>query len=118
MAAGPISERNQGDWRGPAGNGPRGAGRPRLGPAVFPRGWEIGSPRRAGDRPLCLLGAGSRVQTEACRCDALSNSFCLLFKKKQKQTSKQKPETKQFTENLQQNLQLDLRFSSSRMREV
>lgn len=58
MAAGPISERNQGDWRGQARNELREFGGPRLGLAVFPPGREIGPFRRVPDLPRCLLGTG------------------------------------------------------------
>ena len=58
MAAGPISERNQGNWRGQTQNGLWGFGGPRLGPAVFPLGREILPFRRARDWSRCLMGTG------------------------------------------------------------
>lgn len=57
MAAGPISERNQGDWRGRARNGLGGLGGPTMATSVSVGAGDWASP--GGARPArCLLGAG------------------------------------------------------------
>lgn len=72
MAAGPISERNQGDCRERVRDGSRGARRSRLWPPGFSRGagdWVT----LEGVRPV-LVPAGGRMAgfwLKACRCDAL-----------------------------------------------
>lgn len=60
MAAGPISERNQGNWGRRAQDGPRGAGVGRSVPEAPPPGWEARLPRREPE--LCEPGpqAGCR----------------------------------------------------------
>lgn len=68
MAAGPISERNQGDWRGQTQNGLWGFGGPRsnvsagAGDFTFPKGARL-VPMPYGD---------GMDRLEACSCDAVS----------------------------------------------
>lgn len=102
MAAGPISERNQGEWEERAQNGPRGAGRPRRVPAVFSCGREIGPPRRARDRPPCMLGAGWPGAGSGLVGVILCPIVCLPTPSPSKEKSQK--------ENLQQNSKLDLKL--------
>lgn len=100
MAAGPISERNQGEWEERAQNGPSGAGRLRGVPAVFPRGRELGHPggRETGRR--ACWGRGGRVQAQALevRFSVQSSAF-----------PPPHPPKKFQKENLQQNSKFDLK---------
>lgn len=103
MAAGPISERNQGNWRGQTQNGLWGFGGPRLGPAVFPLGREILPFRRARDWSRCLMGTGwTRLRPVVVM---LCPILCCP------PTQKKKKKKKSYRVNLHRNSKLDLGLS-------
>lgn len=77
MAAGPISERNQGNWTGQARNGPMGAGWAVPSRASSVSSWAGDWATQEGARLATVLVGGGVAQCRlrpACRCDA----FCVL----------------------------------------